>query len=151
MTPGIWSHSINHISYTAAVSSRFCSSPSPHPQSGQLLSSLYDACRASHASTALLCLSIRICLYLCTTNYYLLAFCVHFLWKAQWIAQIVACLRQKKCFYNKKSFASHSWCGGVPACSHRGRPWCYSCNCKVKLHFGSTQWNKHHRKSIHEK
>lgn len=31
-----------------------------------------------------------------------------------------------KCFYMKGSFASHSWCGGGPACFHggRGRCWC---------------------------
>lgn len=31
-----------------------------------------------------------------------------------------------KCFYMKASFASHSWCGGGPACFHKriGRNWC---------------------------
>lgn len=36
-------------------------------------------------------------------------------------------LKTAKCFYIKGSFASHSWCGGGPAYSHRrrGRDWCW--------------------------
>lgn len=46
---------------------------------------------------------------------------------SQWLAQTVDSQRQRNAFTLRGSFASHSWCGGGPACTHRGRGrgWCW--------------------------
>ena len=46
---------------------------------------------------------------------------------SQWLAQTVGSQRQRNAFTLRGSFASHSWCGGGSACTHRGRGrgWCW--------------------------
>ena len=67
----------------------------------------------------------------------------------QRIAQAVDSQRQQNAFTLRGSFASHSWCGGEPACSHRGRggerkrPVLESHNCEVNQHFVFIRRNMH--------
>lgn len=127
--------SINHTSAIVAVGFQFCCSPlhlSHSPLRRLSLCSVSLSCFLSSTALRVFLSLLRLCLhfffFFAPSTYHLSLFSsylsAYFLSVNSTDSEFS---KTAKCFYIKGSFASHSWCGGEPACSHRGRgrDWCW--------------------------
>lgn len=126
MTPGIWTPlNQSHIGYSRCWLSALMLPFASLPPSLYYLSLCWFSLSCFLSPCAI---SVFLCspsFFPLPITFFLLRISQHF--SFQCISKDSGFSKTAKCFHIKGSFASHSWCGGEPACSHRrrGRDWCW--------------------------